>query len=235
MSTLTKLLPANAAPAQTLLDKAHALPLTSAQRAELPQVIHTPEGEVELGVPADQLRPVEVNDVFVDEKGGFWAVRPAVEKVLNVTGDVNVLREAAGALVNRGVRIAQIDDGFAVLPLPNLAKMLQMVGLEVTEAESPFDPIQFKAAQGGCGCGCGCHDDEDSCGCGHHHHHHDHDGECCCGHDHHEHDHEEGECCCGGHGHEHKHGEGEGCCGHHHKSNEEKKQDGCGCGCGGKH
>ena len=188
MSTLTKLLPANAAPAQTLLDKAHALPLTSAQRAELPQVIHTPEGEVELGVPADQLRPVEVNDVFVDEKGGFWAVRPAVEKVLNVTGDVNVLREAAGALVNRGVRIAQIDDGFAVLPLPNLAKMLQMVGLEVTEAESPFDPIQFKAAQGGCGCGC--HDDEDSCGCGHHHHHHDHeDGECCCGHDHDHHHH----------------------------------------------
>lgn len=121
MSTLTKLLPANAAPAQTLLDKAHALPLTSAQRAELPQVIHTPEGEVELGVPADQLRPVEVNDVFVDEKGGFWAVRPAVEKVLNVTGDVNVLREAAGALVNRGVRIAQIEEGFAVLPLPNLA------------------------------------------------------------------------------------------------------------------
>ena len=168
MSTLTKLLPANAAPAQTLLDKAHALPLTSAQRAELPQVIHTPEGEVELGVPADQLRPVEVNDVFVDEKGGFWAVRPAVEKVLNVTGDVNVLREAAGALVNRGVRIAQIEEGFAVLPLPNLAKMLQMVGLEVTEAESPFDPIQFKAAHGGCGCGC--HDDEDSCGCGHHHH-----------------------------------------------------------------
>ena len=247
MSTLTKLLPANAAPAQTLLDKAHALPLTSAQRAELPQVIHTPEGEVELGVPADQLRPVEVNDVFVDEKGGFWADRPAVEKVLNVTGDVNVLREAAGALVNRGVRIAQIEEGFAVLPLPNLAKMLQMVGLEVTEAESPFDPIQFKAAHGGCGCGC--HDDEDSCGCGHHHHHHDHDGECCCGghghehkhgegecccgHDHHEHDHEEGECCCGGHGHEHKHGEGEGCCGHHHESNEEKKPGGC--GCGGKH
>ena len=242
MSTLTKLLPANAAPAQTLLDKAHALPLTSAQRAELPQVIHTPEGEVELGVPADQLRPVEVNDVFVDEKGGFWAVRPAVEKVLNVTGDVNVLREAAGALVNRGVRIAQIEEGFAVLPLPNLAKMLQMVGLEVTEAESPFDPIQFKAAHGGCGCGC--HDDEDSCGCGHHHHDHDGEcccgvhghehnhgeGECCCGHDHHEHDHEEGECCCGGHGHEHKHGEGECCCGHDHHEHDHKEGECC---CGG--
>ena len=240
MSTLTKLLPANAAPAQTLLDKAHALPLTSAQRAELPQVIHTPEGEVELGVPADQLRPVEVNDVFVDEKGGFWAVRPAVEKVLNVTGDVNVLREAAGALVNRGVRIAQIEEGFAVLPLPNLAKMLQMVGLEVTEAESPFDPIQFKAAHGGCGC----HDDEDSCGCGHHHHDHDGEcccgghshehkhgeGECCCGHDHHEHDHEEGECCCGGHGHEHKHGEGECCCGHDHHEHDHEEGECC---CGG--
>ena len=240
MSTLTKLLPANAAPAQTLLDKAHALPLTSAQRAELPQVIHTPEGEVELGVPADQLRPVEVNDVFVDEKGGFWAVRPAVEKVLNVTGDVNVLREAAGALVNRGVRIAQIEEGFAVLPLPNLAKMLQMVGLEVTEAESPFDPIQFKAAHGGCGC----HDDEDSCGCGHHHHDHDGEcccgghshehkhgeGECCCGPDHHEHDHEEGECCCGGHGHEHKHGEGECCCGHDHHEHDHEEGECC---CGG--
>ena len=216
MSTLTKLLPANAAPAQTLLDKAHALPLTSAQRAELPQVIHTPEGEVELGVPADQLRPVEVNDVFVDEKGGFWAVRPAVEKVLNVTGDVNVLREAAGALVNRGVRIAQIDDGFAVLPLPNLAKMLQMVGLEVTEAESPFDPIQFKAAHGGCGCGC--HDDEDSCGCGHHHHHHDHDHD---EHEHHHHHHDgEDECGCGhDHDHEHHHDHDDECscgCGHHH-------------------
>ena len=227
MTTLTKLLPANAAPAQTILEKAHALPLTSAERAELPKVIHAPEGDVEVAVAADQLRPVEVNDVFVDDKGAFWAVRPAVEKVLNVTGDVNVLREAAGALINRGVRLAQIDEGFAVLPLPNLAKMLQMVGLEVEEAEAPFDPIQFRPTHGGCGC---CHDEaEESCGCGHHHHHHG-EGECCCGHDH-EHHHEEGECCCGGHGHEHHHEEGEcgcGCGGHHHHHHGEGE-----CCCGG--
>ncbi|WP_295477976.1 hypothetical protein [uncultured Sutterella sp.] len=256
MTTLTKLLPAEAAPAQTVLDRAHALPLTSAERAELPATIHTPEGDVTLAVPAEQLRAVEVNDVFLDDKGAFWAVRPAVEKVLHVTGDLNVLREAAGALINRGVRIAQIEEGFAVLPLPNLAKMLEMVGLQVTEAESPFDPIQFREVHGG-GCGCGCHDD-DSCGCGHHHHHHHHeDGECCCGHDHHHehegcgcgghhhHDHDEGECCCGhdhhheheecgcgGHHHEHK--DGECCCGHDHAHEhaEEKKE---GCGCGGKH
>ena len=144
MTTLTKLLPAQAAPAQALLDKAHPLPLTSAQRAELPQTIHTPTGDVTVGVAAADLRPLEVDDLFVDEAGSFWAVRPAVEKVLHVTGDLNVLREAAGALINRGVRLAQIDEGFSVLPLPNLAKMLQMVGLEETEAEEPFDPIQFR-------------------------------------------------------------------------------------------
>ena len=107
MTTLTKLLPAQAAPAQALLDKAH--PLTSAQRAELPQTIHTPTGDVTVGVAAADLRPLEVDDLFVDETGAFWAVRPAVEKVLHVTGDLNVLREAAGARINRGVRLAQID------------------------------------------------------------------------------------------------------------------------------
>ncbi|WP_302497529.1 hypothetical protein [uncultured Sutterella sp.] len=226
MTTLTKLLPAQAAPAQALLDKAHPLPLTSAQRAELPQTIHTPTGDVTVGVAAADLRPLEVDDLFVDETGAFWAVRPAVEKVLHVTGDLNVLREAAGALINRGVRLAQIDEGFSVLPLPNLAKMLQMVGLEVTEAEEPFDPIQFREPAGGCGCGCGGHHhhhDEDECGCGHHHHHEE--GECGCGGHHHHHG--EGECCCGGHDHDH---EECGCGGHHHHEEEE-----CGCGCGGHH
>ncbi|MDO5531572.1 hypothetical protein, partial [Sutterella sp.] len=207
MTTLTKLLPAEAAPAQTVIEKAHSLPLNSTERAELPQTIHTPEGDVTVAVPAEQLRPVEVNDVFIDDKGAFWAVRPSVEKVLHVTGDLNVLREAAGALINRGVRIAPIDAGFSVLPLPNLAQMLKMVGLEVAEAEEPFDPIQFREEPEGCGCGC--------CGGGHHHHHH-HDGECGCGHHHH---HEEEECGCG-------------CGGHHHHHHDEEE---CGCGCGGHH
>ena len=208
MTTLTKLLPQGAAPAKIILETAHHLVLTSAERAECPKTLKTEAGEVTVAVA--EMRPLEVGDVFVDETGAFWVVRPGVEKVLHVTGDVDVMREAVAALVNRGVRVAQAPDGFAVLPLPNLAQMLGMVGLTTTEVDAEFDPIQF--VQRGCcghhhhhhdGCCCGHdHDHEhgEECGCGHHHHH---DGECCCGHDH-EHDHEEG-CCCG-HDHDHEHG-----------------------------
>ena len=58
MTTLTKLLSAQAAPAQTVLDKAHALPLTSAERAVLPETIHAPTGDVTLAVPAERDRAV---------------------------------------------------------------------------------------------------------------------------------------------------------------------------------
>ncbi len=215
MTTLTKLLPQGAAPAKIILEKAHHLVLTSAERAECPKTLKTEAGEVTVAVA--EMRPLEVGDVFVDETGAFWVVRPGVEKVLHVTGDVDVMREAVAALVNRGVRVAQAPDGFAVLPLPNLAQMLGMVGLTTTEVDAEFDPIQF--VQRGCcghhhhhhdGCCCGHdHDHEhgEECSCGHHHHHHD--GECCCGHDHeHDHDHEEG-CCCG---HDHGHDHEKGCC-----------------------
>ena len=206
MTTLTKLLPQGAAPAKIILEKAHHLVLTSAERAECPKTLKTEAGEVTVAVA--EMRPLEVGDVFVDETGAFWVVRPGVEKVLHVTGDVDVMREAVAALVNRGVRVAQAPDGFAVLPLPNLAQMLGMVGLTTTEVDAEFDPIQF--VQRGC--------------CGHHHHHHD---GCCCGHDH---DHEHGEECGCGHHHHHDH-EGECCCGHDHGHDHEK---GCCCGKGEK-
>ena len=187
MTTLTKLLPPEAAPAKPILDRAHALPMTSAERAEWPTEIAVEGGSVTFGM--EERRVLEVNDVFVDEKGEFWAVRPAVEKVLHVTGDLDLMREAVGALINRGIRVAEAEGGFAVLPQTNVAKMLAMIGLEVTEVEEPFDPIRIVARpHGGCGCGCG----------GHHHHHHG-EGECGCG--------------CGGEGHHHHHGEGECCCG----------------------
>ena len=179
MTTLTKLLPQGAAPAKIILEKAHHLVLTSAERAECPKTLKTEAGEVTVAVA--EMRPLEVGDVFVDETGAFWVVRPGVEKVLHVTGDVDVMREAVAALVNRGVRVAQAPDGFAVLPLPNLAQMLGMVGLTTTEVDAEFDPIQF--VQRGC--------------CGHHHHHHD---GCCCGHEH-DHDHDE-DCGCGQHHHQ---------------------------------
>ena len=253
MTKLTKLLPPEAAPAQTILERAHDLVMTSAEREVWPETIETAEGTVTIAV--EERRPLEVGECFVDEKGEFWAVRPAVEPVLRVTGDIDLLREAAGALINRGVRVAPSEDGFMVLPLPNIAKMLGMIGLEVAEAEEAFNPIVFRQTHaGGCGCGCGCgghhhhhHHGEGECGCGGHHHHHHGEGECGCGgHGHHHHHgeeecgcgcgghehhhHGEGECCCGGEGHDHHHGEGECCCGgegHHHHHGEGE------CGCGG--
>ena len=165
MTKLTKLLPPEAAPAQTILERAHDLVMTSAEREVWPETIETAEGTVTIAV--EERRPLEVGECFVDEKGEFWAVRPAVEPVLRVTGDIDLLREAAGALINRGVRVAPSEDGFMVLPLPNIAKMLGMIGLEVAEAEEAFNPIVFRQTHaGGCGCGCG----------GHHHHHHHHHG-----------------------------------------------------------
>lgn len=228
MTTLTKLLAAEAKPAKPILDRAHQLVLTTEQRKTWTEGIETAEGKIEVAV--NEERPLFVGDVLLDDQGAFWVVRPAVEKVVRVTGDLRTMQEAAGALINRGVDIAQTEDGFAVLALPNIAKMLEMIGLEVKEVEAEFDPIRIErhAQAGGCGCSCSCgcggHDHGDACGCGgeHHHHHHD-EHECCCGGEHHHH--EEHECCCGGE-HQHQHGHEEGCTcgcgGHHHHHNEEK-------------
>ena len=119
MTTLTKLLPPEAAPAQPILDRAHTLSLTLAERVEWPQEVKVDSDVITFGVT--ERRVLEVNDVFVDEKGEFWAVRPAVEKILHVTGDLDLMREAAGALINRGVRVAEAEGGFAVVAQENAA------------------------------------------------------------------------------------------------------------------
>ena len=225
MTTFTKLLPPEAAPAQPLLERAKQLVITSEERMTWGDAFETAEGTIAVAV--EEKRPLMVNDVFVDDEGQFWVVRPAVEKVLHVKGDLRTMQEAVGALINRGVEVAEAPEGFAVLPLPNIAKMLGMIGLEVTEVEEAFEPVRIQRHAGGCGCGCGCgdhhHEDEGSCGCG-----------CGCGDDHHHHD--EGSCGCGcgddHHHHHHHHEESCGCgCGaeeHHHHHHEESS---CGCGC----
>lgn len=224
MTTFTKLLPPEAAPAQPLLERAKQLVITSEERMTWGDAFETAEGTIAVAV--EEKRPLMVNDVFVDDEGQFWVVRPAVEKVLHVKGDLRTMQEAVGALINRGVEVAEAPEGFAVLPLPNIAKMLGMIGLEVTEVEEAFEPVRIQRHAGGCGCGCGCgdhhHEDEGSCGCG-----------CGCGDDHHHHD--EGSCGCGcgcGDDHHHHHEESCGCgCGaeeHHHHHHEESS---CGCGC----
>ena len=105
MTPLTKLLPPGAAPAKIILERAGGLVLTSAERAECPKTITTAAGEVSVAV--EEMRPLEVGDVFVDDAGAFWVVQPAVEQILHVTGDIDVMREAVAALINRGSTIAE--------------------------------------------------------------------------------------------------------------------------------
>lgn len=174
MTTFTKLLPPEAAPAQPILARAKQLVLTSAQRMAWEDSFETPEGVIAVSV--EEKRPLFVNDVFVDDAGQFWVVRPAVEKVLHVTGDLRTMQEAVGALINRGVEVAEAPEGFAVRPLPNIAKMLGMIGLEVTEVEEAFEPVRIERHAGGCGCGGHHHhhaEEECGCGCGGHDHHHE--------------------------------------------------------------
>ncbi len=222
---ITKILAPEATPAKTILDRAAHIALTSAQRAHLPNEIVINGQPIEVCI--ENVRALEVGDVLLDETGHFYVVEAAPEPVLVIKAEEEMAAEAAVALINRGIRVARVEDGFAVLKDIALVKMLSSVGLQFEEKELPFDPIRPQKrkhhAEGGCCCGHHHHHEEGDCCCGgggHHHHHHE-EGECCCGGEgHHHHHHEEGECCCGGEGHHHHHHEeGECCCGgegHHH-------------------
>ena len=215
---ITKILSAEATPAKAILARAARVALTSRERAQLPHVL-TVNGQT-IEVDIKDARPLQVGDVLLDEGGHFYVVVPAAEKVLVIKGDEQFAAEAAVALINRGIDVAKVDGGFAILPDIALVKMLSSAGVEFAEEELPFDPIRPPKHKGhGEGCCCGGehhhhHHEEDECCCGgeHHHHHHD-EGECCCGGEHHHHHHEEGECCCGGEHHHHHHEDGECCCG----------------------
>ena len=241
---ITKILPSEATPAKTILDRAHHIALTSQERADLPSSLIIDNVTVEVDIA--QKRALEVGDVMLDEAGHFYVVDAAPETVLMIKGEDDFVAEAAVALLNRGIRVAQVENGFAIARDEELLKMLTDAGLEFEEAQMPFDPIKLPKRGHGCCCGGHHHEHGEGCGCGHHHHHHHHheEGECCCGghhdhehgegcgcggeHHHHHHHHEEGECCCGGH-HDHEHGEGCGCGGeHHHHHHHEEGQCCCG-------
>ena len=238
MTTLVRLLPEGSRPAPVLLARMKKIPLTLAQRQMLPPTFEA-EGET-YEVKVEELRELEVDDLFMDDKGTLYAVAAAPETVYHVTGDPAVMEQVAPALMVAGFRVMATEGGFGVAADPVLGGQLKLIGLSYTEETEPFTPEPRPVR--GCGCGCGCgghhhhHDDECGCGCGGHHHHHDeecgcgcgehhhHDDECCCGEHHHhegeecccsEHHHHEGEeCCCG----EHHHHEGECCCGHDKKN-----------------
>ena len=210
MTTLTKILPAGSKPAPVLLARMKQIPLISAFRAELPSTFEAGGEAYEVTVPVDELRPLEIDDILMDDHGQLYAVSAAPEVVFHVTGDMNLMQQAGSALLMRGYRVSQTEDGFGVAADEDLGLALKQIGLTYTEVTEPFTPIVMDSC--GCGCGCGGHhhhhdDDEHECCCGHHHHH---DGDDDDDHEHeHHHDHDE-------HDHEHDEHDHDHCCGHHH-------------------
>lgn len=233
---ITKILASEATPAKAILNRAQHVALTSLERDNLPAQVIVNGVTVETEV--SDKRPLEVGDVLLDDAGHFYVVDAAPESVLMIKGDEEFAAEAAVALLNRGIRVAQVENGFAIAKDEALQQLLTDAGLEFEEVMMPFDPIKLPKRHHGGGCCCGGHhhhEHGEGCGChgGHHHHdegegcccgHHDHEHSegCACGEEHHHHHHEDGECCCGHHDHE----EGSECGGEHHHHHE----DGCCCG-----
>ena len=222
---ITKILASEATPAKAILNRAQHVALTSLERDNLPAQVIVNGVTVETEV--SDKRPLEVGDVLLDDAGHFYVVDAAPESVLMIKGDEEFAAEAAVALLNRGIRVAQVENGFAIAKDKALQQLLTDAGLEFEEVMMPFDPIKLHKRHHGGGCCCGGHhhhEHGEGCGCHGGHHHHDEGEGCCCGH--HDHEHSEG-CACGGEHHHHHHEDGECCCGHH--DHEE------GCECGGEH
>ena len=200
MTTLTKLLPHDARPAQILLRRAKRIALTSTQRAELPH--HLDAEGVHLHHTLEGHRPIEPGDVMLDESGGFWLVEAAPEPVLRVTGSTEGLLRAAWAMGFARFALAVKGGAIETLPIAGLKLRLEMYGLNAEEIVAPFAPEissrflpEAPTHQHGPECGCG-HDHEHDHGHTHAHDHgHDHDHDH--GHDHGHHHH--------GHGHDHDH------------------------------
>lgn len=222
---ITKILASEATPAKAILNRAQHVALTSLERDNLPAQVIVNGVTVETEV--SDKRPLDVGDVLLDDAGHFYVVDAAPESVLMIKGDEEFAAEAAVALLNRGIRVAQVENGFAIAKDEALQQLLTDAGLEFEEVMMPFDPIKLPKRHHGGGCCCGGrhhHEHGEGCGCHGGHHHHDEGEGCCCGH--HDHEHSEG-CACGGEHHHHHHEDGECCCGHH--DHEE------GCECGGEH
>lgn len=214
---ITKILASEATPAKAILNRAQHVALTSLERDNLPAQVIVNGVTVETEV--SDKRPLEVGDVLLDDAGHFYVVDAAPESVLMIKGDEEFAAEAAVALLNRGIRVAQVENGFAIAKDEALQQLLTDAGLEFEEVMMPFDPIKLPKRHHGGGCCCGGHhhhEHGEGCGCHGGHHHHDEGEGCCCGH--HDHKHSEG-CACGG---EHHHHHEDGCCcGHHHDHDEE--------------
>ena len=92
---ITKLLSLESRPAQTLLARAKKVVLSYADRVKTPAEL-TIDGVVYENALGD-VRPLEVDDVLVDEKGAMYVVAAGEDKVMHVTGDHELMQEAVYA------------------------------------------------------------------------------------------------------------------------------------------
>jgi urease accessory protein len=184
-------LPASARPAAALLARARRLPLTSAQRAALPEYLEA--GGAHLHHTLAGHRPIEVGDLLLDDASALWVIDAAPEPVLEVRGPVEALLRAALALGRAQVRVEVADPRLRLAADAELARELRERGLDVAELTAPFAPEREAA-----------HDEPGHVhgpACGHDHDHaHGHEH----GHDH-GHAHQHGPACGHDHGHDHAH------------------------------
>lgn len=78
MTTFTKLLPPEAAPAQPILARAKQLVLTSAQRMAWEDSFETPEGVIAVSV--EEKRPLFVNDVSLTTQASSGSCVPPLKR-----------------------------------------------------------------------------------------------------------------------------------------------------------
>ncbi len=155
--------------------------MTYAERVTPPKAFSC--GDAELENALGPVRPLEIGDVLIDEKGGFYVVQAASDRLMRVTGDARMLQEAAYAFSSRGVRYAKTEDGFAMIENEQFRRMLTSVGLKTESVVAPFIPeaLPEPEEEESCCC-CGHHHHDGECGC--HHHNHDNQCDCGCGHHH---------------------------------------------------
>lgn len=117
-----------------------ALELTAGQRRRCRQRLELPSGE-ELAIalpPGIELHP---GDQLLADDGQRFEVRAAPESTLRISSaDPLRLTRAAYHLGNRHVAV-EIGAGYlAIEPDPVLREMLQLLGVETTQVEAPFQP-----------------------------------------------------------------------------------------------
>ena len=138
MALIRSLIRAADCPADALA--ASALELTAEQRRRCRQRLELPDG-LELAIalhPGTELHP---GDQLLADDGRRFEVCAAPETVLRISSaDLLLLTRAAYHLGNRHVAV-EIGAGYlAIEPDPVLREMLQLLGVETTETEAPFQP-----------------------------------------------------------------------------------------------